>query len=235
VQYYFTVSRAETIEKKPYNPVIGEKHFCWVRHDEDDFTEFISEQVSHHPPISAYVIENKKRGVKYAGNMQFKVSFGSNMVNVVTDGYGMIHYKDELYVLSKSLPDMIIRNTVWGKKYIMWVGNFEISCPDTGYFVELEYSEGKGKTNVVNGYLKHRDSDDIIYHITGVCGDSLYFYASGDEDEKELLIDVSIIEENSITYMREDQMDDYNSLKVWKGVNEAIVRNEMKNADAEKK
>jgi len=233
-QYYFTVVRAETIEKKPYNPVIGEKHFCWVKHDEEDFTEFISEQVSHHPPISAYVIENKKHGLKYSGNMQFKVSFGSNYVSVDTDGYGCICHNDEVYELSKSIPDMVIRNTVWGKKYIMWVGKFEISCLDTGYFIEIEFSEAKGKTNVVNGYLKHKDSDDIIYHITGECGESLYFFASGDEDEKELLIDVNDLYENDVTYLRENQWDELTTLNVWKDVNEAIVRNDMKTADIEK-
>jgi len=145
IQYYFTVTRAETIEKKPYNPVIGERHFCWLKHDEDDFTEFIAEQVSHHPPISAYVIENKKRNIRYVGNLEFKVAFGTNYVSVVTDGYGKIHFNDEVYELSKCIPDLVIKNTVWGKKYLMWIGKFEINCPETGYFAELEYSEGKKK------------------------------------------------------------------------------------------
>ncbi len=29
----------ETIEKKPYNPVIGEEHICWIEHSEDNWTE----------------------------------------------------------------------------------------------------------------------------------------------------------------------------------------------------
>ena len=40
--------------KKPYNPILGEKFFCfWDLNDaEGSKTEFIGEQVSHHPPIS---------------------------------------------------------------------------------------------------------------------------------------------------------------------------------------
>jgi len=235
VGYYFTVTRAETIEKKPYNPVIGEKHFCWTKHSDGSFTEFISEQVSHHPPVSAYVIENKKTGVRYMGNMQFKVSFGSNYVSVVTEGFGKIYFGDEVYELSKSIPDMIIRNTVWGKKYIMWIGKFEITCPETGYFVELEYIEGKDKKNEINGYLKHRDSDDVIYHISGECGETLYYYTPEDEDDKQIIINMNETNENDICYLGEDQWDDLSSLNVWKEVNQAIVINDMRIADAEKK
>jgi len=60
------------------------------------------------------------------------------------------------------------------------------------------------------------------------------FFASGDEDEKELLIDVNDLYENDVTYLRENQWDELTTLNVWKDVNEAIVRNDMKTADIEK-
>ena len=45
--------------KKPYNPIIGETfHATW---ESDDYgkTQYIAEQVSHHPPISAFHIANR--------------------------------------------------------------------------------------------------------------------------------------------------------------------------------
>jgi len=132
-------------KKKPYNPVIGESHFCWVKNEEDDYSEFISEQVSHHPPISAYYISNKKRDLKVVGNLVFRVAFGSNYVSVNTSGFEKISLGQETYNISKCIPDMMIRNVVWGTKYIMWMGNIIIECPETGYKAEIELSEKNKK------------------------------------------------------------------------------------------
>ncbi len=51
--------------KKPYNPILGEKFFCfWDLNDkEGSRTEFVGEQVSHHPPISGLHIENRKHNI----------------------------------------------------------------------------------------------------------------------------------------------------------------------------
>jgi hypothetical protein len=235
IAFYFTIPRTETYEKKPYNPVVGENHFCWVKNEgEDDYTEFMSEQVSHHPPVSAYYIQNKTRGFRMVGNLVFRVSFGSNYVSVNTSGYEKIFFGNETYEISKCIPDMVIRNVVWGKKYIMWIGNMEIQCPDTGYIANIELSE-KSKKNIFKGTIRHRDSDEIIYELDGICSDILYYYPPGEEDDKKVLIDMSSTEEKEVYYQQEDQLQELSSLSVWKNVNEAIVDNDMKKADSEKK
>lgn len=54
LKWLVTLLQAEVMEKKPFNPVIGEQHICWVENTKDDWTEFVGEQVSHHPPISSF-------------------------------------------------------------------------------------------------------------------------------------------------------------------------------------
>uniref|UniRef100_A0A915L8A8 Oxysterol-binding protein n=1 Tax=Romanomermis culicivorax TaxID=13658 RepID=A0A915L8A8_ROMCU len=52
--------------KKPYNPILGEKFRCfWRKNDDDDDddsaqgrTFYVAEQVSHHPPVSAFFASN---------------------------------------------------------------------------------------------------------------------------------------------------------------------------------
>jgi hypothetical protein len=56
LKWLVALLQAEVMEKKPFNPVIGEQHICWVENSDDDWTEFVSEQVSHHPPISSFFI-----------------------------------------------------------------------------------------------------------------------------------------------------------------------------------
>ena len=50
-------------EKKPLNPSLGEL-FLGTWSDDAGETELISEQVSHHPPVTAYCIRNAKHGVQ---------------------------------------------------------------------------------------------------------------------------------------------------------------------------
>jgi len=42
------------MEKKPYNPVLGEQYFAqWTGDAETGDTILKAEQVSHHPPVSS--------------------------------------------------------------------------------------------------------------------------------------------------------------------------------------
>lgn len=47
---------------KPYNAILGEVFRCKYYH-EDSVSIFISEQVSHHPPVSATLLVNKERNI----------------------------------------------------------------------------------------------------------------------------------------------------------------------------
>ena len=46
--------------EKPFNPILGETHQCWI-----DGCPVYFEQISHHPPIAAYLM--KGRGYTVSG------------------------------------------------------------------------------------------------------------------------------------------------------------------------
>jgi len=144
------------LKKKPFNPVIEEVHLCWVRHtDDDDISEFVAEQVSHHPPVSAFVVRNKKQNITIQGDVTFSVGFGSNYASVNTAGHVTIKTSKEHYCMSKVMPNMMVNNVIWGVKYLMWTGTIEIDCPETGYHAHLELKE-VGQRNVVSGIITQR-------------------------------------------------------------------------------
>lgn len=63
-------SRSEKLgsEKKPLNPFLGELFLGkWEGDANVGETTLISEQVSHHPPATAYAIRNEKHGVEVSG------------------------------------------------------------------------------------------------------------------------------------------------------------------------
>lgn len=132
LKWYLTVVRNETLEKKPFNPVIGETHMCWVDNGQSDYSEYISEQVSHHPPVSAWVVRNRNRKYTLSSNTSFGVKFGRNYVAVTTSGAVNLTTPLDTYEANK-LPDLKINNVIKGKKYIMWEGEVTISCPESGY------------------------------------------------------------------------------------------------------
>ena len=64
-QYLCAVHRT----KKPFNPMLGETYELVTEH-----FKFMSEQVSHHPPISAYIQEGN--GYTLTGCMYTKSKLG---------------------------------------------------------------------------------------------------------------------------------------------------------------
>lgn len=82
--------------KKPYNPIIGEIFRCYWRHSDGSRTFYIAEQVlkyfsanfelrcffnilffkvSHHPPVSAFFVSNRKVGFNISGTILAKSKF----------------------------------------------------------------------------------------------------------------------------------------------------------------
>lgn len=55
-------------------------------------TTLLVEQVSHHPPITAYVIENKSKGLRLTGHNAQKTSFSGEFCAKVTNlDFALIH------------------------------------------------------------------------------------------------------------------------------------------------
>ena len=88
----FHAGRKSTIAKKPYNPILGETFRCHWHVDESQppgqpVTDgplpwcgenelcFIAEQVSHHPPISAFYAEHPSKKISVNAHIYTKSSF----------------------------------------------------------------------------------------------------------------------------------------------------------------
>ena len=61
--------------KKPYNPILGELFRCCWKHPNGSTTFYIAEQVSHHPPISALYVTNRKDGFTLSATILAKSKF----------------------------------------------------------------------------------------------------------------------------------------------------------------
>ncbi|KAF0993074.1 hypothetical protein HZS_7407 [Henneguya salminicola] len=119
LQYYmgsFYPGRRVEVSKKPYNPILGEKFQCFYKFNPDRTKSpnniqgpvswaktwdlsFIAEQVSHHPPISAFYAECPEAKVSCNAYIYTKSRFLGLSIGVQNIGKGVVslHQYDEDY------------------------------------------------------------------------------------------------------------------------------------------
>jgi hypothetical protein len=76
-------------KKKPFNPVLGEQFFCsW-----ENGTRAICEQVSHHLPVSAFIIKTDTSSISITVNDEQKTQFSGTQMLVDQNGYCIFEMK----------------------------------------------------------------------------------------------------------------------------------------------
>ena len=125
--------------KKPYNPILGETFRCKWLHPDTSSTYYIAEQVSHHPPISAIAVINRKAGFTVHGSILAKSKFYGNSLSAILDGNVIVTLLTfgEEYVVT--LPYAHCKGILYGKMTMEFGGKVKIHCEKTGYATEMEF------------------------------------------------------------------------------------------------
>jgi len=233
VKWLCSLMQAEQMEKKPFNPVIGETHTAWIDHGEGNWSEFLAEQVSHHPPLSAFFVRNKAQNITLHSNLEFSVHFGGNSASVQTAGPVVLHTAFEDYTMDKMTPNMNIQRIIYGVKYFMWEGDFSVECKKTGYSAHFNVTEEDENTNRLTGKIMHVDKG-CIYELNGITGSTTNIWKPDQEATKRELTDGKC-KPPLISYPPKDCRPKMDSLQLWRPVAKAIVDADMWAADEAKK
>src|SRR6478609_1720211 len=82
---------SETTGKKPLNPFLGELFLAQFDGSQGT-TKLVTEQVSHHPPVTACFMYNRECGMSSCGFVAQELSFSMvSGVTVYQTGYAVIH------------------------------------------------------------------------------------------------------------------------------------------------
>ncbi|KAJ8279648.1 hypothetical protein COCON_G00067140 [Conger conger] len=251
----FHAGRKGSVAKKPYNPILGEVFFChWDLPVESEETtsavasvvpepisegpvpwcgannvSFVAEQVSHHPPISAFYAECLSKKIQFNAHIWTKSKFLGMSIGVHNIGQGCVSCleHDEHYILT--FPNGYGRSILT----VPWVelgGECNISCSKSGYSATITFH-----TKPFYGGRKHRITAEIFApndkksfcSIEGEWNGVMYAkWASG---ENSLFIDtkkLGIIKKR--VRKLEDQLE-YESRRMWKDV---TVNLKLKDIDA---
>lgn len=230
-------SRSDTLgsEKKPLNPFLGEL-FLGRWEDETGTTQLVSEQVSHHPPVTAYCIWNGKHGVQLQGYNGQKASFSGTTITVRQIGHAILHLDkyNEDYLIT--LPSLHIEGLISGSPYVELNRTSYIQS-SSGYTAKIDYSgrgwlSGKKNTFKATLYPQGKEREQL-YTIDGQWNESFTIRNAKTRQEVETY-SPKTSKTTPLTVAAIDQQDEMESRRAWQKVAQAIERGDMETASTEK-
>ncbi|KAF2827641.1 hypothetical protein CC86DRAFT_290000 [Ophiobolus disseminans] len=209
---------------------------------------YLTEQTSHHPPVSAFYVDCPEKGISAKGYDQLSAKFTGTSVRVTPGAHNLgifitLRNRDnEEYQLTH--PSAYLGGLLRaGSLSVSVADTCYITCPKTGLKVILEYLEegwlGRTQNKVQGVIFKYdRNNDtttkikevsdkDILARIEG-CWQDKVFYTLGSKpfskvSEKNLIIDLNPLEPIQKVVPPLEQQLPNESLKFWDSVTAAIV------------
>ncbi|CAG8561828.1 Oxysterol-binding protein [Rhizophagus irregularis] len=215
----------DKIEKKPFNPILGEQFLArWEDRNGSGETILSSEQVSHHPPISAVYLENQKAGVSANGHTGQKSSFKATAarIDVIQVGHVIVRMRDhpEKYLIT--LPSLQILGLWRGAPYVELSGTSVIQS--NNYNILIEFS-GKGwlsgDKHTFNGVVRKNGSKEQLYVATGTWSGKSNL-ENCRTNEKTIFLDIQSSQRAVPIIAPEEDQNALESRKLWKYVSQAI-------------
>ena len=111
--------------RKPFNPLLGETYEII-----QPTYRFISEQVSHHPPVSAFYLEGN--GYNMTADTVVSSSFKGTSLEIRAVGLAHIHLTETGEHITYKRPDNSANNLVFGTLYVDLHGVAEIKNETKG-------------------------------------------------------------------------------------------------------
>ncbi|KAI9024897.1 hypothetical protein CLU79DRAFT_745312 [Phycomyces nitens] len=223
--------------KKPYNPVLGEFFECQWKYENGTDAFYVAEQVSHHPPISAYFYGSPENGIRIQGNVRPKSRFLGNSVVSLTEGDSYIefaHLHNERYDFT--MPNMYARGILFGKMVLELGDNCVLRCRTSDLTCELDFkTKGffSGQYNVLVGKIKKESTGEVLYEISGQWSNEI-FIKSVKSSTKVSLFDVKTAPIQPKTVAPESIQAENESRRLWSRLTAAIKSNDMDMATVEK-
>ncbi|KAL9057156.1 MAG: hypothetical protein Q9162_002484 [Coniocarpon cinnabarinum] len=223
-------------EKKPLNPFLGEL-FLGKWADDTGETTLISEQVSHHPPVTAYRIRNDQNGISLQGYNGQRASFSlsKGRIDIKQVGHALLHIDqyNEDYLIT--LPALHIEGLWGGAPFVELNGNTSITS-NSGYTSKVDYSgrgwfAGKKNTFAATMFADAKPKDSL-YQIDGQWTGQFTI-----KDSKKQTIDTWNAKEqptSPFVIASIEEQDPIESRRAWQKVAQAQTKNDMSTLSNEK-
>ncbi|OTA76955.1 hypothetical protein M434DRAFT_18391 [Hypoxylon sp. CO27-5] len=211
---------------KPLNPFLGEIFVGkWL--DDAGTTHLVTEQVSHHPPATAFRIWNDAHGVRLEGHVAPKAYFSST-INIERRGYSILHidkYDEDHWITMpkahvEGIVTLQIAPELSGISYIR---------SSSGYTSRINYSSKgwlKGKSNSFTATIYREDDEtNPLYVLEGRWSES-YTVKNGKGKILDT-VDLSSLRRTPLQVAPIELQHPLESRRAWKHVVDAIHANDV--------
>ncbi|XP_050550873.1 oxysterol-binding protein-related protein 9 [Spodoptera frugiperda] len=248
VRWYLSsyhAGRKSQVAKKPYNPILGEVFRChWdldgmpesnATNDKQevgdgpvpwcspDQLSFVAEQVSHHPPISAFYAEHVNKRIQFEAWVWTKSKFLGLSIGVHNIGKGTVTLLDTGEEYTLTFPNGYGRSILT----VPWIelgGSVVIECVQTGHKANIEFL-----TKPFYGGKKHR----VTCEVFAGADKKPYYTAQGewnsrmdgrwtDSGRSEVLFEVSSMKARRKRVAPVSRQQAHESRRVWRHVTCAL-------------
>jgi hypothetical protein len=250
LKHQFYIGRGEAL-KKPLNPFLGEL-FIADYTDNNATAHLVTEQISHHPPITAAYMWDEAHGIHGSGyfrvEMVFNSGFGSGTasglgIDLRQFGHAVIHIDrfEEDYLIPA--PRARVKGFLSGQLYPELVGTSHI-VSSSGFISEIQFSPpaksggwfkwprlggGKDQRNLFKAIICRRDDPKKtpLYSLAGQWSGSFTItYCDSGKIVETVDLSRAAPAVPARTLAPED-MDPWETRRAWKPVIEAIGKGDM--------
>ncbi|XP_027015385.1 oxysterol-binding protein-related protein 8 isoform X5 [Tachysurus fulvidraco] len=226
--------------KKPYNPILGETFRCmWIHPKTNSKTFYIAEQVSHHPPVSAFYVSNRKDGFCLSGSILAKSKFYGNSLSAILDGEARLTFlnRGEDYIMN--MPYAHCKGILYGTMTLELAGQVTISCEKTGYSAQLEFKlkpflGSSDSVNQISGKIKL--GKEVLATLEGHWDSEIFM-----NDKKSAVYETFWnptleLRQSRLTRctVTPEEQGDFESERLWQHVTRAILNKDQTEATNEK-
>ena len=127
---------------KSFNPLLGETFECSV----SDGSQVYTEQICHHPPITAYYISGPNKGYTQGGSEHYEVAFKGNCVITTIHPKCTIRFKDGQEISLIEKPNIKVAGLLFGDTHALMKGK-QVLCDKKNKMkavVFYDFGEKKG-------------------------------------------------------------------------------------------
>ncbi|GAU25332.1 hypothetical protein TSUD_375950 [Trifolium subterraneum] len=212
----------------PYNPILGETHHV----SKGNFNVLI-EQVSHHPPVTAFHATDDKENIEIISCQQPVPKFYGTSVEVKINSKGKLKFLNHGETYEMNSPNILYR--ILPVPGVDWVGTVNIRCPETGLVAELSYKSNHsflglgGNHKVIKGKIFDSSSSKVLYELDGH-RDRIVKLKDRINGEVRVIYDATKVNSGLQALKNEESVWPTESLHVWSELSHAIMSKDWEKA-----
>ncbi|EMP38167.1 Oxysterol-binding protein-related protein 8, partial [Chelonia mydas] len=231
-----------TVERSPvYSGTPPERGAQTESTGERQLSTYCSEDtaVSHHPPVSAFYVSNRKDGFCLSGSILAKSKFYGNSLSAILDGDGRLMFlnRGEDYVMT--MPYAHCKGILYGTMTLELGGTVNIACEKTGYSATIEFKlkpflGNNDSVNQISGKIKL--GKEVLATLEGHWDSEIIISDKKTDVSETFWNPTSEIKQRRLTRytVKFDEQDGFESEKLWQQVTRAITNKDQTEATNEK-